>query len=52
MGAIYANAAKRLPEMLQEVRGRASGQRALDLDIESTAPEVGYQYEPPWEPRS
>jgi three-Cys-motif partner protein len=51
MEAIYANAAKRLPDMLQEARNRASGQQALDLGVESVASEVGYRYEPPWEPR-
>lgn len=52
MGAIYANAASRLPAMLHEARDRASGQQALDLGIESLAADVGYQYEPPWEPRT
>jgi hypothetical protein len=33
-------------------RDRASGQQVLDLGIESVAPDVGYQYEPPWEPRT
>jgi three-Cys-motif partner protein len=51
MTAIYANAAARLPEMLQEARDRASGQQVLDLGFESTGPEVGYRHEPPWEPR-
>jgi len=51
MAAIYTNAAKRLPDMLEEARNRASGQQTLDLGLESTAPEVGYHYEPPWEPR-
>ena len=51
MAAIYANAAKRLPDMLQEARDRLSGQQSFDLGIESAAPEVGYRYEPPWEPR-
>jgi three-Cys-motif partner protein len=51
MAAIYAKAAKRLPGMLQEARDRASGQQVLDLGFESTASEVGYRYEPPWEPR-
>ncbi len=51
MAAIYAKAAKRLPDMLQEARDRLSGQQTLDLGVESIAPEVGYQYEPPWEPR-
>jgi len=52
MESIYANAAKHLPEMLTEARDRASGQQVLDLGIESVAPDVGYQYEPPWEPRT
>ena len=51
MEAIYEKAAKRLPDMLQEARNRLSGQQALDLGVESIAPEIGYQYEPPWEPR-
>jgi three-Cys-motif partner protein len=51
MAAIYANAAKRLPDMLEEARNRASGQQTLDLGLELVEPEVGYQYEPPWEPR-
>lgn len=52
MGAIYANAAKSLPAMRREALDRATGQQALDLGPPSGAPEVGYQYEPPWEPRS
>jgi three-Cys-motif partner protein len=51
MAAIYANAAKRLPDMLQEARDRLSGQQTLDLGIESAAADLGYRYEPPWEPR-
>lgn len=51
MAAIYANAAKRLPDMLEEARARISGQQTLDLGLELVEPEVGYQYEPPWEPR-
>jgi three-Cys-motif partner protein len=51
MAAIYANAAKRLPDMLQEARDRLSGQQTLDLGIESATPDLGYRYEPPWEPR-
>jgi three-Cys-motif partner protein len=51
MAAIYANAAKRLPDMLEEARNRASGQQTLDLGLDSIGPEIGYQYEPPWEPR-
>jgi three-Cys-motif partner protein len=52
MSTIYANAANRLPDMLQEAQNRASGQQILDLGIEAMAPEIGYRYEPPWEPRS
>jgi three-Cys-motif partner protein len=51
MAAIYANAAKRLPAMLEEARNRISGQQALDLGLAPAESEVGYQYEPPWEPR-
>ena len=51
MEAIYARAAKRLPAMLQEARDRLSGQQTLDLGIESVGTELGYHYEPPWEPR-
>lgn len=52
MAAIYADTAKRMPEMLQEAKDRASGQQALDLGIELSAPDATYQYEPPWEPRT
>ena len=52
MEAIYEKAAKRLPAMLQEARDRLSGQQTLDLGVESVAPDLGYRYEPPWEPRS
>ena len=51
MAAIYANAAKRLPDMLEEARNRISGQQTLDLGLAPNESEVGYQYEPPWEPR-
>jgi hypothetical protein len=51
MAAIYANAAKRLPDMLEEARNRIKGQQTLDLGLEPIESEVGYQYEPPWEPR-
>jgi three-Cys-motif partner protein len=51
MEAIYAKAAKRLPDMLQEARDRLSGQQALDLGVESVGADLGYRYEPPWEPR-
>ena len=51
MEAIYAKAAKRLPDMLQEARGRLSGQQTLDLVVESVGADLGYRYEPPWEPR-
>lgn len=50
MGAIYAKAAKSLPAMRQEALDRRTGQQALDLGSESVA-DVGYEYEPPWEPR-
>ena len=52
MGAIYASAAKRMPDMLHEARDRASGQQSLDLGLDPLASEAGYQYEPPWEPRA
>lgn len=52
MAAIYAHAAKRLPDMLEEARNRIKGQQTLDLGLEPIESEVGYQYEPPWEPRS
>ena len=52
MAAIYANAAKRIPEMLQEAKDRAQGQQTLDLGIELVSSAETYQYEPPWEPRS
>jgi three-Cys-motif partner protein len=51
MAAIYANAAKRLPDMLEDARNRIRGQQALDLGLEPIESEAGYQYEPPWEPR-
>jgi len=52
MRAIYANAAKDIPEMLQEVRDRRRGQLTLELDAPFLdATDAGYQYEPPWEPR-
>jgi hypothetical protein len=50
MAAIYANAAKGLPDMLEEARNRISGQQTLDLSLAPVESEVGYQYEPPWEP--
>lgn len=52
MEAIYDNAMRRLPAMLQEARDRASGQQVLDLGVETPRADVGYRYEPPWEPRS
>ena len=52
MEAIYADAAKRIPEMLQEAKDRAQGQQTLDLGIELVSSAETYQYEPPWEPRS
>lgn len=52
MEAIYADAAKRIPEMLQEAKDRARGQQALDLGIELSASAETYHYEPPWEPRA
>jgi hypothetical protein len=52
MSTIYANAAKRLPDMLQEARDRISGQQALDLGVEVGGSDVAYRYEPPWEPRT
>lgn len=51
MAAIYADAAKRLPDMLEEARNRIRGQQTLDLGLGLIESEVGYQYEPPWEPR-
>ena len=51
MRSIYTNAAKRLPAMLQETRDRLRGQQAFDLGVEPTAPELGFRYEPPWEPK-
>lgn len=51
MESIYTNAAKRLPAMLQEARDRLRGQQAFDLGVEPTAPELGFRYEPPGEPR-
>jgi three-Cys-motif partner protein len=50
MSAIYANAAKQLPEMRQEARDRALGQGAFDLGEAHLASNEGYRYEPPWEP--
>jgi hypothetical protein len=41
-----------MPDMLREAQDRATGQQALDLGVDSIASEVGYHYEPPWEPRS
>ncbi len=52
MSHIYSNAAKRLPAMLEEARNRAVGQQTLDVGDAHLTPEVGYRYEPPWEPRS
>ncbi len=52
MEAIYDNAMRRLRAMLQEARDRASGQQVLDLGVETPRADVGYRYEPPWEPRS
>jgi len=37
--------------MLEEARNRLSGQQTFDLGLAPVEPEVGYQYEPPWEPR-
>jgi hypothetical protein len=49
--AIYANASKDIPEMLQEARDHRRGQLALEFDAPFLdTPDVGYQYEPPWEP--
>jgi three-Cys-motif partner protein len=52
MSTIYTNAAKRLPDMLQEARDRMSRQQAFDLGVEAGGSDVEYRYEPPWEPRS
>ncbi len=51
MAAICANATKRLPDMLEEARNRISDQQTLDLGLAPVESEVGYRYEPPWEPR-
>lgn len=51
METIYRNAAQRLPAMLQEARDRASGQQVLDLGLDQRTGDIGYRYEPPWEPR-
>lgn len=50
MSAIYANAAKQLPEMRQEAKDRAVGQGAFDLGEAHLASNEGYRYESPWEP--
>jgi three-Cys-motif partner protein len=52
MQAIYGNAAKEFPQMLQEARDRKRGQLALEFDTPYLdQADVGYEYEPPWEPR-
>ena len=51
MTAIYNAAAKTVPQMQQEARDRAKGQQALAFDVDVHAPELGYHYEAPWEPR-
>ncbi|MFN2613144.1 MAG: three-Cys-motif partner protein TcmP [Solirubrobacterales bacterium] len=52
MESIYDSAMRRMPAMLQEARDRASGQQVFDLGVDVTAGDIGYRYEPPWEPRS
>ncbi len=49
MEHIYRRAAERIPAMRREAQDRRRGQIALDLGLD-LAPEINYQYEPPWQP--